>query len=263
MRYVGREPRPPLGVYIDDVYVLAGEPGGRRRLNIPPMPSAHLMVNLGDPVYLREPGSGVATPVPGGSWFMGLRTRRFIVECGEKVLVAGVHFTPWGMAPFVSIPPGELRDRWVPADVLWGKGADRLREQLAAARSVEEMLQQLEHGLQARLSPELSSRMSLVSSAAATVAASWGAMPIAALVDETGVSGNRLAAAFASQVGVGPKRLSRIYRFAHLLLSIDASRPVGWAGLADAVGYFDQSHLINDFKGFTGLTPSCTWQGRW
>lgn len=256
MRYVGRKPRPPLDVYIDDLYVLAGEPEDRRRLNIPPMPSAHLMVNLGDPVYLREPGSGVAAPVSGGSWFMGLRTRRFIVEYGAKVLVAGVHFKPWGMAPFVSIPPGELRDRWVPADLLWGKGVDRLREQLAAARSVEEMLQQLECELQTRLSSELSSGMGLVSSAAVTVAASWGAIPITALVEEAGVSGNRLAAAFASQVGVGPKRLSRIYRFAHLLLSIDASRPVGWAGLANAVGYFDQPHLINDFKGFTGLTPS-------
>lgn len=256
MRYLGRKPRAPLDMYVDDVYVLAGEPEDRRRLSIPPMPSTHLMVNLGDPVHVREPADGSAVPVSDGGWFMGLRTRRLIVEYGAKVLVAGVHFKPWGMAPFVPIPPGELLDRWIPADVLWGDGVDRLRDQLAAARSVEEMLDRLERELQARLAPEHSSGMSLVSNAALTVAGSWGAVPITALVDEAGVSANRLAAAFTAQVGVGPKRLSRIYRFAHLLLSIDASRPVSWAGLADAVGYYDQPHLINDFKGFTGLTPS-------
>ncbi|MFK0073270.1 helix-turn-helix domain-containing protein [Arthrobacter woluwensis] len=256
MKYIGRKPRAPLDVYIDDLYVLAGNSEDRRRLNIPPMPSAHLMVNLGDPVTIQEPAGGVAVPVSSGGWFMGLRTRRFIVEYGAKVLVIGVHFKPWGLAPFIPIPPGELRDGWIPADVLWGASVDRLREQLVAARSVEEMLEQLENELQARLVPELSSGMNLVSGAALTVAASWGAIPVTALVDKSGVSSNRLAAAFTAQVGVGPKRLSRIYRFAHLLLSIDASRPVSWAELADAVGYYDQPHLINDFKGFTGLTPS-------
>lgn len=52
MEYVGRVPD-PLDRFIDDIYCLSGTPR-YRRLNVPPMPSAHLMIKLGGPVRLYE-----------------------------------------------------------------------------------------------------------------------------------------------------------------------------------------------------------------
>ena len=49
----GRVPAPPLDLFIDDIYCLTGV-ARHRRVNVPPMPSAHLFVNLGRPV--RRPG---------------------------------------------------------------------------------------------------------------------------------------------------------------------------------------------------------------
>ena len=86
--------------------------------------------------------------------------------------------------------------------------------------------------------------------------ASHGAVPVAALADAAGVSGNHLAAQFRSHVGVTPKRVARIYRFARLILSVDALRPVDWPGLAHTAGYFDQAHFSREFKDFTGHTPT-------
>jgi hypothetical protein len=53
MEYVGRVPAPPLDRLIDDIYCLTGVPR-HRRMNVPPMPSAHLFVNLGGPARLRD-----------------------------------------------------------------------------------------------------------------------------------------------------------------------------------------------------------------
>jgi len=69
------------------------------------------------------------------------------------------------------------------------------------------------------------------------------------------VSGTHLATQFKSHVGVTPKRVARIYRFARLILSVDALRPVDWSALAQAAGYFDQAHFSREFKDFTGHTP--------
>jgi hypothetical protein len=48
MRYVSRVPAPPLDRVIDDLHCLTGVPR-HRRMNVLPMPSAHLFVNLGGP----------------------------------------------------------------------------------------------------------------------------------------------------------------------------------------------------------------------
>ena len=41
-----------------------------------------------------------------------------------------------------------------------------------------------------------------------------------------------------------------------LLAALDVSGAVGWADLAQQYGWFDQAHLIRDFKRHTGVTPS-------
>ena len=85
---------------------------------------------------------------------------------------------------------------------------------------------------------------------------SHGAVPVGALTDAAGVSGTHLATQFKSHVGVTPKRMARIYRFARLILSVDALRPVDWSDLAHTAGYFDQAHFSKEFKDFTGHTPT-------
>ncbi|WP_347641666.1 helix-turn-helix domain-containing protein [Nonomuraea sp. B10E15] len=83
-----------------------------------------------------------------------------------------------------------------------------------------------------------------------------GVVPVSALADAAGVSGNHLATQFKSHVGVTPKRVARIYRFARLIVSVDALRPVDWSELTQAAGYFDQAHFSREFKDFTGHTPA-------
>jgi hypothetical protein len=69
MEYVGRVPAPPLDRFIDDIYCLTGVPR-HRRMNVPPMPSGHLFINLGGPgvqgLHRPHPDGipGPAAPVP-------------------------------------------------------------------------------------------------------------------------------------------------------------------------------------------------------
>ena len=255
MEYVGRVPAPPLDRFIDDIYCLTGVPR-HRRMNVPPMPSAHLFVNLGAPVRLRDSDPSAPPAVFTDGWFMGVWTRRFLVEYPPRVRLLGVHFKPWGMSPFVDMPATELRDRWVPVDAVWQRSLDRIRNQIGGIASATEALRVLEEELRSRLAGAPSRGLDLVQRTGGLLEASHGAVRVGALADATWVSGNHLATQFKAHVGVTPKRVARIYRFARLILSIDVLRPVDWPELAYTAGYFDQAHFNREFKDFTGHTPT-------
>jgi len=53
-----------------------------------------------------------------------------------------------------------------------------------------------------------------------------------------------------------PKQFARITRFqslVHALLSTDVS---GWASACSAIGFYDQAHMINEFRAFAGSSPT-------
>ncbi|TDB93124.1 AraC family transcriptional regulator [Actinomadura sp. 7K534] len=255
MEYVSRVPAPPLDRYIDDVYCLTGVPH-HRRMNVPPMPSAHLFINLGEPARLWDSDPAVPPAVFADGWFMGVWTRRFLYEYPARVRLVGVHFKPWGLSPFIDVPASELRNRWVPVDAVWRRSLDRIRNRVGVLASPGETLRAVEEELRSRLADAPARGLDLVHATGRTLELAHGAVPVGALADAAGVSGNHLAAQFKAHVGVTPKRVARIYRFARLILSVDARGPVDWSDLAQVAGYFDRAHFTREFKDFTGHTPS-------
>ncbi len=255
MRYVGRVPGPPLDQFIDDIYCLTGVPR-HRRTSVPPMPSAHLLINLGGAAKLWDRESSALPVVFVNGWFMGVWTRRFLLEYPEWVRLVGVHFKPWGIAPFVDVPASRLCDRVVPVDAVWPRSADRIRERIGELDSAAEILGVMEAELRARLIETAPRGLDLVQYAGKSLESSYGTVSVGALAGAAGVSGNHLAAQFKSHIGVTPKRVARIYRFARLILSVDARGPVDWSELAHTAGFFDQAHFSREFKEFTGHTPT-------
>jgi AraC-like DNA-binding protein len=170
-----------------------------------------------------------------------------------------VHFKPWGISPFADNPATELRDRWVPVDAVWQRSLDRIRNQVGGFASAAETLRVLEEELRSRLAETPSRGLDLVQHAGGRLETSHGAVPVGALADAAGVSGNHLATQFKSHVGVTPKRVARIYRFARLILSVDALRPVDWPELAQTAGYFDQAPSAGSSRTSPAIPPRNTW----
>jgi AraC-like DNA-binding protein len=187
---------------------------------------------------------------------MGLWTRRFLFEYPTPMRLIGVHFKPWGMSPFVDMPATELRNRWVPVGAVWKRSLDRIRNQIGDIESATQTLRLLEQELRSRLAEAPSPGLDLVQHTGGRLEISHGAVPVGVLTEAAGVSGNHLATQFKTHVGVTPKRVARIYRFAQLILSVDALRRVDWSELAQTAGYFDQAHFSREFKDFTGHTPT-------
>ena len=253
MEYVSRVPRPPLDGLIDDLYYLQGV-SPYPRLALPPMPSAVLILNLGAPLRIRA-GTDIETAEYADGCVLTTPTRALEFGYPLRTRSVGVHFKPWGLAPFLPMPAAELRDRPVTVEQAWGRRpVAALRDRLATAAGSRQMLTLLEDELMRRLSE--TAGLGLVRHTSSVIAAATGAVAIGDLSVAAGVSSTHLAQRFKELVGVTPKRLARTYRFAATVLAIDPTGPVDWVDLAGRAGYFDQAHFGHEFRTFTGLTPT-------
>jgi hypothetical protein len=97
-----------------------------------------------------------------------------------------VHFKPWGISPFAAMPATELRDRWVPADAVWQRSLDRIRNQAGDIASATETLRVLEEELRSRLAEAPPPGLDLVQHTGGRLETSHGAVPVGALADAAG-----------------------------------------------------------------------------
>jgi len=114
-------PRPPLDGLIDDLYYLAGAPP-YVRLTLPPAPTALLIVNLGAPFRIRG-GADITTAEYVDGCVVTTPTRCYEFGYPPQTRSVGVHFKPWGLAPFLPMPAAELCDRPVTVEQVWGRPA--------------------------------------------------------------------------------------------------------------------------------------------
>jgi AraC-like DNA-binding protein len=84
---------------------------------------------------------------------------------------------------------------------------------------------------------------------------SHGARSIGALSRDLACSRKTLIQRFHAQVGLSPKAVASILRFAHAVERIRAADEQSWADLAIACGYYDQAHFNRDFRRYSGRTP--------
>src|SRR5262249_49578606 len=68
-------------------------------------------------------------------------------------------------------------------------------------------------------------------------------------------SGKWLLHQFREAVGLTPKRFCRIQRFQSLLSELACGRRVEWSLVAQDCGYYDQAHMIREFRSFAGVPP--------
>jgi len=168
--------------------------------------------------------------------------------------VVGVHFRPAGAAALLGGPLMALRNRTVLLEDLWGLAARELRERLQAAPSPRAALGVLEAHLLQRLrdAPAADPVVRFALDA-------FRADPTRALIEPvqraTGCTPAQFIRRFEQAVGLTPKRYARVLRLGALLPTLARCGPRDWAQLAAQAGYYDQSHLIHEFRRLAGITP--------
>jgi transcriptional regulator GlxA family with amidase domain len=79
---------------------------------------------------------------------------------------------------------------------------------------------------------------------------------VPALAGAVGLTPRTLQRSFLDEIGVDPTLLRRIFRFRTAFGLLGELPPGRWSRVAPRAGYFDQAHLIREFRRFAGAPPS-------
>ena len=66
-------------------------------------------------------------------------------------------------------------------------------------------------------------------------------------------SSRHLNELFRKAYGISPKEFEKIVRFQNILIQLEQNKRI--ADAAIEAGYYDQSHLLKEFRSLVGITP--------
>jgi AraC-like DNA-binding protein len=241
--YVEVAPRPEAAAYLTELCGVSYEGVEAPSLLLPQGTAALIVSSSKDPPRLRIEVKGPQTraaqmPRAHVHWALGVRLR---AGRGRQLL---------------GVPLDELTDRTVAVDALWGQDGESLGERVMGALRMKDRLRVLEDVLVARLGVlrATSSASALVD--AATARLERGACErVGKLADQLGISTRQLRRQFLDHVGMTPKAYASLLRFRRATDALDAADFSNFADLAARSGYYDQAHMIADFRERTGKTP--------
>ncbi|OFV90353.1 MAG: hypothetical protein A3G76_01655 [Acidobacteria bacterium RIFCSPLOWO2_12_FULL_65_11] len=165
-----------------------------------------------------------------------------------------VYFEPAGFYRLFGVSPVELVNRADDASVVVGPRAGLLLEELRRATNVEAMVRAVECFL---LAHAASARpFHPVQQAASIVLRNKGRVSLAELIGASGVGERQFERKFTEQIGMTPKLYVRVVRLNHALQLKEQRPTLTWTEVSHRAGYFDQTHLVKDFKALTGARPS-------
>lgn len=225
-----------------------------RRIELP-SDSVALIVNLGDPISVMAPGGTQGWTSQARGFVAGLHHTFALTETDGSQRGVQVNLTAVGAHRLLGTPMHELTGWVIELEDVLGPAAVVLRDQLAEAPGHAARFDVLDRYLRRRLAGSVRPSPGVLW-ALSRLNQSAGRASVAQLTQEIGCSSRYLTSRFREEVGLPPKLLARILRFGHAVELVDrgAVRD-GWAAIATEAGYYDQAHLIRDFRQFAGVSP--------
>jgi AraC-like DNA-binding protein len=213
-----------------------------------------VMINFGAPVRLFD-AQDRSRWTDYGSFTTGAYDSYVLVGSSGPSQGLQINMSMLGARLFLGRPLGDLRNRAVELDDVFGRDARRLTMELYDAPTWEARFTLLDR--------ELASRILTAKAPSAAVTWAWqrlvqtgGRVSIGALVGEVGFSQKHLIGQFREQIGLSPKTLARVLRFGRAIRIIKGGGGGRLAEIALACGYYDKAHFSRDFHAFAGVTPT-------
>jgi AraC-like DNA-binding protein len=244
-------PALPLSQYVELIWRVSNSGMLPSRQPVYPNGAMALVIHLRKPTvsfYIDDEPYSIRVPLLAGPY-----SRSFHIDPSESTAVLGVLFRPGAARMFFPVAAHELHNTDIALSDLNPLEADRLLNDVCSAIDERAQFMVLENYLNRKLKSAAAIHPA-VKYAVEHLSRDSG-IRVRQIQLNTGLSHTRFIQLFHEHVGLTPKLFHRVRRFGMLLARMEKSTPMNWAEVASDCGYFDQAHLIRDFRAFTDLTP--------
>lgn len=175
----------------------------------------------------------------------------------EKLSLFSISFQPYGAAMFFNIPSNDFFNQNIPLKHILKDKVTELESELYDSATFEKKIKVVEKFLmnQLRNSAKEYELKRIVKSVEA-INKSNGLIDIESLSSIACLSRKQYERTFSEYIGTSPRQFLRTIRFQNSLRLKQRNKNIQLTELAYACGYYDQSHMINDYKLLSGKTPT-------
>jgi AraC-like DNA-binding protein len=191
----------------------------------------------------------------GRSAVCGISTSKFSRVLEGQSHVFGIKFTPAGLHPFLRSSVSALTDSGTSVESVFGKDVSEL-ESLVVSSGDEEQRIAAANAFLLSLAPEADETVAQVNQLVSRILNEPEIRTVDDLAKRSGISKRTLQRLFNEYVGINPKWVIRRYRLHELVERLKSGERLDLSQLALELGYFDQAHLINDFRSIAGYSPT-------
>lgn len=176
-----------------------------------------------------------------------------LMEGNIKVVI--VVFQPFGLCQLTKIPGSKLRNSLIEADLIFGNQVLRLHQQLCEVNNLKEIILLTENFLVDQFLKSGNTDTNSLPQLVRFIIEKKGAISVKELTKYSELNKRKLQRLFLERIGLSAKRFIQIIKV-HYFIGLLRTSEKNLTQLTYHSSYFDQSHLIKEFKKITSFTPN-------
>lgn len=171
-----------------------------------------------------------------------------------QINMISVVFHPVGVRAFFNLPANKIAGLRLTAGDLEDKELLSLENSLTSTENDQMCILLIEQFLLKRFTRLAEHNLKRIETTIRLI--NSGQNDITSLADAACLSTKQFNRVFSEHVGANPKEFSRTIRFQKALYILETQPQISLTSLAYECGYYDQSHLIKEFRVLSGYTPT-------
>jgi len=163
----------------------------------------------------------------------------------------GIRLFPGGIYSMLGIPQQEFANSHVDADLVWASMTKEIEARIFEAPSFEKKAKIMDDFLLSCVRSKIVANDNQINNLLYHIFVTEGKTSVRELAERETMSTRHMNRIFNRWIGISPKRFCEVVRFQSIVNVIHHSSSID-STLAFSHGYFDQAHMLRDFKRFYG-----------